>query len=129
MTDDEMVDEYLNKHNYTNSNIGYFASGCCKQAYLAGLKAGKPQWHDLRKNPDDLPPFEKGAESVSIDVLTDRGEIACYQHGHGENYWRDCNWNEIDPPIAWCEIPKYEEYRVRALALRCADAKKEEGKR
>lgn len=109
MTDDEMVDEYLNKHNYTNSNIGYFASAYSREAYLAGLKAGKPQWHDLRKNPDDLPPLEKGAEFVSVDVLTARGEIACYQHCHGENCWRDCNWNEIYTPRAWCEIPKYEE--------------------
>lgn len=24
-------------------------------AYLVGFKAGKPQWHDLRKNLNDLP--------------------------------------------------------------------------
>ena len=23
--------------------------------FLAGLKAGRPQWHDLRKDPNDLP--------------------------------------------------------------------------
>ena len=23
--------------------------------FLAGLKAGRPQWHDLRENPNDLP--------------------------------------------------------------------------
>jgi hypothetical protein len=66
-------------------------------------------WHDLRKNPNDLPPLEKGTEFVSINVLTDRGEIACYQHCHGKNYWRDCNWNEIDTPRAWREIPRFEE--------------------
>lgn len=64
------------------------------------------QWHDLRKNPDDLPPLERGAEFVSIDVLIDRGEIAyCY---HGKDYWCDCNGNKIDTPRAWCEIPRFE---------------------
>ena len=25
------------------------------EGFLAGLKAGRPQWHDLRKDPNDLP--------------------------------------------------------------------------
>ena len=63
-------------------------------------------WHDLQKNPDDLPPLERCAEFVSIDVLIDRGEIAyCY---HGKDYWCDCNGNKIDMPRAWCEIPRFE---------------------
>ena len=63
-------------------------------------------WHDLRKNPDDLPPLEKGSEFESVDVLTDRGEIAFCQYCHGKNCWRDCNLTEIYTPKAWCEIPK-----------------------
>lgn len=75
-----------------------------KQAHLAGLKAGRPKWHKVADN--DYPPCEKG--NCTINVLTDCGDIAYY------NYDLDC-WIaepasvEIDPPVAWCEIPKYEE--------------------
>ena len=75
-----------------------------KQAYLAGLKAGKPKWHKVADV--DLPPCEKGG--FTVNVFTDRGEIAYY------NYDEEC-WvaepasAETEPPIAWCEIPKYEE--------------------
>ena len=95
-----------------------------KQAYLAGFKAGKDmaeadlatiaymqgaerfktKWHKVADN--DYPPCEKG--NHTINVLTDCGDIAYY------NYDEEC-WVaeplsvEIDPPIAWCEIPKYEE--------------------
>lgn len=95
-----------------------------KQAYLAGLKAGKDmtetdlatiaymhgaeryktKWHKVADR--DYPPCEKG--NCTINVLTDCGDIAYY------NYDEEC-WvaeplsTEIDLPIAWCEIPKYKE--------------------
>ena len=93
-----------------------------KQAYLAGLKAGKDiaayietiaymrgaeryktKWHRVADG--DYPPYEKG--NYTINVLTDKGDIAYY------NYDLEC-WiaepssAEIDLPVAWCEIPKYE---------------------
>ena len=37
-----------------------------KRHFLAGLKAGRPKWHDLRKDPNDLP-----KESV-IEGLSER---------------------------------------------------------
>lgn len=67
------------------------------------LKAGKPKWHKVADG--DYPPCEKG--NYTISVLTDKGDIAYYSY----NY--DC-WiaepfsGEIDPPIAWCEIPRFE---------------------
>jgi hypothetical protein len=63
------------------------------------------EWHDLRKDPNDLPPVERG--SASIDVLTDGKGIAYYYYD--ESCWCDFNGSEIDPPKAWCEIPKFEE--------------------
>ena len=71
--------------------------------YLDGLAEGKPKWHKVADG--DYPPCERG--NYSINVLTDCGDIAYY------NYDMEC-WIiepasvEIDPPIAWCEIPKYE---------------------
>ena len=95
-----------------------------KQAFLAGLKEGKDmaeadlatiaymqgaeryktKWHKVADC--DYPPCEK--DNYSIKVLTDCGNIVYY------NYDEEC-WvaepisAEIDPPIAWCEIPKYKE--------------------
>ena len=75
----------------------------CK-CYIAGLKAGRPQWHKVADG--DYPPYDKC--NCSINVYTNFGHIAYY------NYDDEC-WIEvfsvieINPPIAWCEIPKYEE--------------------
>ena len=44
---------------YAIENWEYYEEGqndskALKQAYLAGVKAGRSQWHDLRKDPNDL---------------------------------------------------------------------------
>jgi len=78
------------------------------------LKAGKDmnvstKWHDLQKNPNDLPPTEKG--TVTIDVLTDSGRIAYYFYDEG--CWYDTSYGvEIYPPKAWCEIPIFDYLSV-----------------
>ena len=75
-----------------------------KQAFLAGLKAGRPQWHDLEKDPTDLPPKMVSNHNFSIEVLSDKGEIVCYNFHYCEwFYWRS------GKPIAWCEIPTFDK--------------------
>ena len=62
------------------------------------------EWHKIAEG--DYPPCEK--DNYSIKVLTDCENIVYY------NYDEEC-WVaepasvEIDPPIAWCKIPKYKE--------------------
>ena len=99
MTDEEMAEEY------STENWEYYEdSKALKQAYLAGLKAGRPQWHKVADG--YYPPYDKC--NCSINVFTNSGHIAYY------NYDDEC-WIEvvsvieINPPIAWCEIPKYTE--------------------
>ena len=41
----------------------------------AGLKAGRPQWHDLRKNPNDLP-----ESSIFHEVLNQNGTKMYYDN-------------------------------------------------
>ena len=62
MTDEEMAEEYANK-NVPVDTFGYRSLDDVhydvKQAYLAGLRAGRPQWHkvadgDLPKNENDV---------------------------------------------------------------------------
>lgn len=110
-----MAEEYANE-NWEHYEEGQNDGEALKQAYLAGLKAGKDmnvstKWHDLRKNPCDEPqsPYFGSPESgaVKIAVLTDKKEIVYYYYD--TNVWTDLNRYEIKRPRAWCEIPKFEE--------------------
>lgn len=58
MTDEEMAEEYLKETFglYCPTDQERYQ---VEQAFLAGLKAGRPQWHDLEKDPNDLPKGEK----------------------------------------------------------------------
>lgn len=65
----------------------------------------KPKWHKVADD-DDYPPCEK--DNYTINVLTDRSDIAYYNHDL-DCWVAEFSSAEIDPPIAWCEIPKYTD--------------------
>jgi hypothetical protein len=110
MTDEEMAkarattftDMNYNEPDYyvTEKEIGYHAYYC---GFLGGLDAGrKTKWHKVADG--DYPPYEKG--NYTISVLTNKGDIAYYNYA----CWiAEPSGDEIDPPIAWCEIPRYKE--------------------
>lgn len=113
MKDEEMAEEIVKRNVCEDCNRcqshGYI--GCdiyrySKDSFLAGLKAGRPQWHDLRKDPNDLP--EKN------------GEYFCKVNSHWEKYgvkhftlqpygynrqWEGQGYSVI----AWCEIPTFDK--------------------
>ena len=107
MTDAERAEEYAkeNKKIIQCSCHNYDSEKDLKEAYLAGLKAARQEmWHDLRKNPNDLP-------LVHSTILDENGDKVEYI-GHGE--WQAYSeyyerYIKVDPPIAWCEIPTFEE--------------------
>ena len=106
MTDEEMAEEYANEYATPDLEASFraYMFDASKDGFLAGLKAGRLQWHDLRKDKTDLPPKMVSNHNFSIEVLSDRGEIVCYNFHECEwFYWRS------GKPIAWCEIPKFEE--------------------
>ena len=103
MTDEEMAEEFASN--------GY-ALGCtkssfeiAKKSFLAGLKVGREtKWHDLKKDPSDLPePY--------ATVLDEDGNRITHQGGGKWTFYSDYYGMDIDAisPIAWCEIPKFEE--------------------
>ena len=104
MTDEEMAEEYFDNeclHSYADNSEQLKED--VVPAFLAGLKA-RLQWHDLRKDPNDLPPKIVSNHNFSIEVLSDRGEIVCYNFHYCEwFYWRR------GKPIAWCEIPTFDK--------------------
>lgn len=72
-----------------------------EEAYLAGLKAArKEMWHDLRENPNYLP------EDCAINQ---DGKRVIYDSIN--KVWRNDDADEYicDDPVAWCEIPTFEE--------------------
>lgn len=106
MKDEEMAEEFLKKNNYTGGYIGYFESGYCKQSFLAGLKAGRPQWH----TPDARLPEEEGDY---LFCLRD-GEETMYDivgvsiDGNGYVSLDSHIWSITDV-IAWCELPTFDK--------------------
>ena len=74
-----------------------------------GFKAGRPMWHDLRKNPEDLPetlhPVYAKLDSGTYvfaycvnKIWHENDDGIILYHGNGKS-----------KVIAWCEIPKFEE--------------------
>ena len=76
-----------------------------EEAFLAGLKVGRPQWHDLRKNPNDLPKLDK--TDLSDYVMTDRG--VSYYNGRLNKWYIQTDYVLTDCVIAWCEIPTFDK--------------------
>lgn len=101
ITDEELAEEYVSKNNiewelecYRTSPIGEVI-----QAFLSGLKAGRPQWHDLRENPNDLP-------KEKCDVLDENGNTLHYDSGY---FYKEYIFCTKEYPIAWCEIPTFDK--------------------
>ena len=122
MTDEEKAREWV------RTNSGYstkeFHGKKAIEAFLAGLEAGKSQaetdlatiaymqgaeryklkWHDLRKNPKDLP-------EPHSTVLDECGDKITYRGGDMWTVYSEYYEKGIDaePPKAWCEVPTFEE--------------------
>lgn len=61
--------------------------------------AGRVKWHDLRKNPKDLP---------TCDCET----ITLHENGNKNiQRWQNGNWTNaiVIPIVAWCEILEFNE--------------------
>ena len=72
--------------------------------FLAGLKAGRPQWHDLRKDKNDLPEEDK---YYLIVTKLDNYYISKFR---GTCWIGKCNaYVSEDMVIAWCEIPTFDK--------------------
>lgn len=82
----------------------------CKQDFYAGIRWGMEhatEWHDLRKNPNDLPKLEDKGFSWSIIVANQLGE-ACH-YNYKKSCWETPLFTEIEGVIKWCELPTYKE--------------------
>ena len=74
-----------------------------KDGFLAGLKQGKPEWHDLRKDKNDLPkePTEKmRVNETWVYVKFFDNTYGLVDKGALKNY---------SGAIAWCELPTFDK--------------------
>ena len=103
MKDEEMAEEYLQSIEGDDCVIITDREER-KQAFLAGLKAGRPQWHDLEKDPTDLP---KDKEYVLVYTNLTNYYVA----EKVENHFMSKGWGFIpmSTVIAWCEIPTFDK--------------------
>lgn len=75
-----------------------------EKAYIAGVTENGIQWHDLRKDPKDLPKDRceylvcfRGESHYGVGFVAENGlRFICYG-------------GEYDDVIAWCEIPQFKE--------------------
>lgn len=101
MLEEEMAVNWIRSQGWSEENLPSDEFGQMSQAFLAGLKAGKDmnvptKWHDLRKNPNDLP------RDYEI-VLNQDGNETTYTSKRGFLGFGGIGL------IAWCEKPKFEE--------------------
>ena len=107
MKDEEMAEEYAIKSYgndaFTQAHMPQMIEPVrmyLKQGFLAGLRVSKSPWHDLRKDPNDLP-------EDTYDVLDQAGYKVHYDFS--QNVWLN-EKDEIDNHVtAWCRVPIFSE--------------------
>lgn len=105
MTEKERAQEYEeNAECIEIDDYGHKVYGSLEieQAWLAGFEAGQIKWHKVADG--DLP-------KVHSTVLDENGDKVVYI---GEGEWEAFSeyyerYVGVDQPIAWCEIPEFEE--------------------
>ena len=115
MTKEELekkAEETLNKRLGT---YGYVNKSNCQKPYIDGYIDGAQEngvvWHDLRKNPKDLPDTSREVLCCLEHGLR-AGRTKYYIQGCYHNNWRLSFFGSciegLDEVIAWCEIPTKE---------------------
>lgn len=102
LTDEEMAEEYLQSIEGDDCVIITDREER-KQAFLAGLKAGRPQWHDLRKDKNDLPEEYKIVLCYYVRGYHENEAI------YGYNLFTRKEIISSRNMIAWCEIPTFDK--------------------
>ena len=98
----KLVDKPTNQDIYLREE-SIFISG-----YKLGATENGIQWHDLRKDPNDLP-------KVTKEYITNIG-VMTFDRLKDRHLWTTpicdaCDYYEevTDEVIAWCEIPTFKE--------------------
>ncbi len=73
--------------------------------YIIGATENGIQWHDLRKDPNDLP---KDRHNVYVVYLNGYNQIEKVIASFRHKYWVFNGLKTECKVVAWCELPKWE---------------------
>jgi len=76
-------------------------------AYIAGATENGVQWHDLRKDPNDLPEYETEVIAITESDGSLYRSFEYYEVESSEDNFD--GWSTCQKIIAWCEIPQFKE--------------------
>ena len=109
-----MTDEELEKRATDfatkNPRVGVFIAQV--EAFIVGAKENGVGWHDLRKNPKDLPSANQEVCMCYVCHVDNKKHtvVGAYQQVGYHCRWHAPYNNVFDNEvIAWCDIPKFEE--------------------
>lgn len=104
MTTEEAID-ILNNTAWLGSDNGIRVYPAVKMAVTALENQSKHRWHDLRKDPTDLP--KRDVLCLTIDEFDNLnlGYLSSYSVC---NIWTGYRYLSIRQPIAWREIEPFE---------------------
>ena len=108
MTLEEKAEEYKRQFYGVRS---LFSFSDIEQAYLTGAKENGVIWHDLRKDPNDLPQKVEDERQISDTVwihIDNWGTEEGYYDYSSKSWIVRCRVVNISV-IAWCEIPQFNE--------------------
>ena len=75
--------------------------------YMQGATENGIQWHDLRKDPKDLPNDDRIVYVASLSPYEAKENVFDYMF----DSWLGDDWfyNAVNDVIAWCENPQFKE--------------------
>ena len=94
MTDEEMAVNWIRSQGWSEETLPSDEFGQMSQAFLAGLKAGRPKWHKVADG--DLPSEEGG-------WVCNQNGLPCF-FDWGTEQWLDCEGTQIRT-TEWCYMP------------------------
>lgn len=109
MKDEKMAEQFADNYDIMNKDLSPKSPRhIVKECFLAGLKAGRPQWHKVT-DWEDNSQFPKDELQTYVVRLYQDHYVICeldITEGYRQFYLPD-NLEYIDPQdvIAWCEIP------------------------
>ena len=102
MTDEEMAEEYIEKNCKIWEEGELTVDEIVRLAFLAGLKAGRPQWHKVVDG--DLPKIEN---RIVLCIC-----IGGYINNEPNYVYKLLTSREFclfQPVIEWCELPTFDK--------------------
>jgi hypothetical protein len=99
----ELIDVYAKTHYELAKDL---VPKLLEEAVTMAFEQALPKWHDLRKDPNDLPKKdERFVTKVSETVLSQKGQRVIYYFE--EKKWYS-DWQE-EKVFAWLELPKFKD--------------------